>query len=129
MTSVEAFKAMSDALLPYLTNPPVLPHAEQHAYLAASLEFAYTAVELVEAQLERSLRAVQDGLAAASTEHEILLMERRLVEEQQKVDHMKAKRRVETKRAIENAEHSRFRMSGHHIDSKSAETSPVKRRG
>ncbi|KAG6881044.1 hypothetical protein C0993_003120, partial [Termitomyces sp. T159_Od127] len=73
-----------------------------HSYLVASLEFAYTAVELVEAQLERSLRAAQDGLAAALTEGEILEMERLLVAEQKKMDDMKANCRMRTQRIVES---------------------------
>ncbi|GLB42615.1 hypothetical protein LshimejAT787_1200640 [Lyophyllum shimeji] len=100
MATLQAFQAMSDALLPYLAIPPILPPSEQRAYLVASLEFAYTAVELVEEQLETNLRAAQAGLESAATAEEVLAMERRLVEEQRKMDEMKAQLRVETARAI-----------------------------
>ncbi|KAF8063198.1 hypothetical protein FPV67DRAFT_1451700 [Lyophyllum atratum] len=106
MATLQALQAMSDALLPYLSTPPALPVPEQHAYLVASLEFAYAAVELVEAQLERSLRAAQAGLEAAITEEEALEMERRLVEEQQKMDDMKARLRFDTKRVIKSKHHT-----------------------
>ncbi|KAG6869824.1 hypothetical protein C0992_001881, partial [Termitomyces sp. T32_za158] len=102
MASLEEFLYMTDAILPYLERPPPLSHTEQHSYLVASLEFAYTAVELVEAQLERSLRAAQNGLAAALTEGEILEMEKLLVAEQKKMDDMKANCRIRTQRIVES---------------------------
>ncbi|KAG6838513.1 hypothetical protein C0991_011059, partial [Blastosporella zonata] len=101
MASLEELIYMTDAILPYLQHPPSLTYAEQHSYLVASLEFAYAAVELVEAQLERSLREAQDGLDAAATEDEIMDMERRLVAEQRKMDEMKTSCRVRTRCIIE----------------------------
>ncbi|KAH0580720.1 hypothetical protein H2248_002207 [Termitomyces sp. 'cryptogamus'] len=102
MASLDEFLYMSDAILPFLERPPPLNPTDQHSYLVASLEFAYAAVELVEAQLERSLRAAQDGLAAALTEGEILEMERLLIAEQQKMDDMKASCRLRTQRIMES---------------------------
>ncbi|KAG6828046.1 hypothetical protein H0H92_009546 [Tricholoma furcatifolium] len=101
MASLKELFQMTDAILPYLEHPPTLDRAEQHSYLVASLEFAYTAVELVEAQLERSLRAAQDDLEGAETEKDILEMESRLVAEQRKMDGMKASCRLRTKQVLE----------------------------
>ncbi|KAG6908530.1 hypothetical protein DXG01_004301 [Tephrocybe rancida] len=115
MASLDEFLYMIDAIIPYLEHPPSLSHAERHSYLSASLEFAYTAVELVEAQLERSLRAAQDGLSAALTEHEILEMERRLVAEQRKMDDMKADCRVRTQQIMES-KHKHHKKSHAKLD-------------
>ncbi|KAG6815719.1 hypothetical protein H0H87_012017 [Tephrocybe sp. NHM501043] len=113
MACVEEFQYMADTILPFLERPPstLKDHREQHAYLAASLEFAYTAVELVEAQLERNLRAAQDGLDAAATEEEILEMERNLLIEQSKMDHMKTNCRMRSQRIIE-AKHAKYAAAG-----------------
>ncbi|KAG6848026.1 hypothetical protein H0H93_004106, partial [Arthromyces matolae] len=101
MATLDEFLFMTDAVLPYLEHPPNLPRSAAHSYLLASLEFAYTAVELVEAQLERNLRAAQDGLVSAMSEAEILDMERKLVEEQRKMDEMKADCRYRTQKIME----------------------------
>ncbi|KAG5650051.1 hypothetical protein H0H81_000949 [Sphagnurus paluster] len=101
MTSVKAFQALADAIIPYLSNPPILPSIEQQNYLAASLDFAYTAVELVEAQLERRIRAAQEGLKEISQIDRQLI----LLGEQEKADeNSKATRCAEMTRVVEHAE-------------------------